>query len=102
MRAQTPRKATTTLPATLELPSDVFAYSDSRQPRETPPTPVPAVSGSFWMGRDPPGSVGRPLLFSAVSDLPVFKLTFAAGKVAVESIAAAARVLSPAGGEPRK
>src|SRR5438067_6983741 len=103
MRAQTPRKATTTLPATLELPSAVLAYSLSRQPRETPPTPpLPPVSGSLWMGREPPGSVGLPLLFSAVSVLPVFKVTLAPGKVAVESIAAAASVLSPAAGEPRK
>src|SRR5690349_2452349 len=102
MRAQTPRNATATLPATLELPSAGFMYSVSEQPRETPPTPVPAVSASTWMGRVPPGIVGLLLLFTANTILPVFKLSFAPGKVAVESIAAAARVLSPAAGEPRK
>src|SRR5262245_54793813 len=54
------------------------------------------------MGRVPPGIVGLLLLFTANRVLPVFKLTLAPGKVAVESIAAAASVLSPAAGEPRK
>src|SRR5438552_12389367 len=102
MRAQVPRLETSTLPATCELPSAVCMYSASEQPSETPPVPVPELSGSTWMGRDPLGSVGLPLLFCAVSVLPVFKVTLAPGKVAVESIAAAAIVLSPAAGEPRK
>src|SRR5216684_2716172 len=102
MRAQTPRKATTSLPATFELPSAAFMYSVSEQPRETVPVPVPAVFGSTRMDSDPLGSVGLSLLFSTVSLLAVFKVTLAPGKLGVESIAAAARVLSAAAGEPVK
>src|SRR5258706_238585 len=95
-RAQTPRSATTTLPV-------IFAgsYSFSSQPRDTPSEPVVAVSGSTTMDSEPPGSVAL-LLFCAFSGPPLFSVRVAPGKVAVESIAAAASVLSAAAGDPVK
>src|SRR5207245_5949663 len=71
------------------------------QPGDPPPAPVPAVSGSTKMDSDALGKAAA-LSFCADSFVPVFSVSVAPGNVAVESIAAAARVLSPAAGEPRK
>ena len=59
------------------------------------------MSGSTKIDSEPLGSAAA-LSFCAVSFVPVFSVTVAPGNFAVESIAAAARVLSPAAGEPRK
>ena len=94
-REQLPRTVTTSLPVT---PAAV--YSAGSQPSETPPEPVPLISGSTITGSEVPLAAVMPLASSAVMPPVGVSASASPGYEACESIAATLIAFSPVLGLP--